>query len=239
MYLKPENDPLGTSILNYFKNRDNTPVRVTSKVVEDEDLPPEYFFREYPEMPLLERIALKKCKGKVLDIGAGAGCHSLFLQNKGMDVTALEMSLLCCNVMKQRGVHNIINRDIFEFGDGKFDTLLLLMNGIGIAGTLEQLKKLLSHLKTILKPGGSIILDSSDLIYLHADKKGEVVFDINANNYYGEIEYQLSYREISGHPFSWLFVDNVFLEEIAKECGYTMKVIEYGPHYDYLAELTR
>lgn len=237
MIFKPENDPLGTAIFQYFKQGDNTPVLVTSQIVEDEALPPDYFFRDFSEMPLLERIALKKSTGKILDIGAGAGCHSLYLQNKGYDVTALEISPLCCEVITGRGVAKVVNSDIFSFESHKYDTLLLLMNGLGIAATLEKLKKLLIHLQKILNTGASILLDSSDLIYLYMNKKGELLFDINSNKYYGEIEYKLKYKEISGNPFSWLFIDNVLLGEIAGECGYVAKVIEYGPHYDYLAEL--
>ncbi|MBN1924993.1 MAG: SAM-dependent methyltransferase [Prolixibacteraceae bacterium] len=238
MLYKPEYDPLGFAIFNYYRNKDNTPVLVTSKIVEDEALPPDYFFREYADMPLLERIALKKCRGKILDIGAGAGCHSLFLQNKGYDITSLELSMMCCEVISGRGINKVVNRDIFDFDGDRFDTLLLLMNGVGIAGTLDGLKELLKQLKKLLNPGASILLDSSDLIYLHMNKSGELEFDINSSNYYGEIEYQLKYKEIIGEPFSWLFIDNVLLSEIAEECGFVTKVIEYGPHYDYLAELT-
>ncbi|HKK80661.1 MAG TPA: methyltransferase domain-containing protein [Prolixibacteraceae bacterium] len=238
MIIKPEHDPLGLSISNYYYNKDNTPVQVFSKVVEEEELPPEYFFRSYASMPKLERIALKKCSGKILDVGAGAGCHSLYLQKNKFNITALEASYLCCDVMSNQKINRVVNSDILSFSNEKFDTILLMMNGIGIAGTLSGLNSLLGHLKTLLNPSGQIILDSSDLIYLFEQEDGTFMVDINANQYYGEIDYLLRYKNVTGKPFSWLFADHVILTDIAEQNGLKTSVIEYGPHYDYLAQLT-
>jgi len=238
MTLRPELDPMGQAIYNYSYFNDNTPINVLSQVVEDEELPPDYFFRSQREMPRLERLALKRCKGKILDIGAGAGCHSVYLQKSGKDVTALEISQLCCDVLKKRGVDKIINDDILTFSGDRFDTILMLMNGIGISKNISGLKELLTHLKKLLLPNGTILIDSSDLIYLYQEENGSILLDINAKNYYGEIEYQLKYKNIVGETYSWLFADNVILFEIAEELGYQAKIIDYGPHYDYLAELT-
>lgn len=238
MIIEKESDPIGNALLNYIRKKDNSTITVTSTVVEDEQLPPEYFFRKYDEMPLLEKMALKNCTGKILDIGAGAGCHSLYLQEKEHSVTALEVSTLCCDVMHERGIKKVVNSDILSFKMDTFDTLLLLMNGIGIAGTVSGLEKLLIHLKSLLNPGGKIILDSSDLMYLFQDEDGSILFDINSKHYYGEIEYQLKYRNIKGAAFSWLFADSVLLNEIAEKTGFKVRILEYGPHYDYLAELT-
>jgi SAM-dependent methyltransferase len=238
MTLNPKDDPLGQAIYNYYTKKDNSSVTVYSKVVEDEELPPEYFFRNFDDMPMLERIALKKCKGKVLDVGAGAGCHSLYLQSQKKHVTALEASGLCCEIMKMQGIKHVVHSDIINFNGDGFDTILLLMNGVGIAGTIQGLSSLLSHLKSLLNEGGKILLDSSDLIYLFEQEDGSFVLDINAENYYGEIDYQLSYKKIIGQSFSWLFADSVILQDVAAQCGLKTKIIEYGPHYDYLAELS-
>jgi hypothetical protein len=238
MILQPELDPMGQAIYNYAFFNDNTPINVLSQVVEDEELPPDYFFRTFNEMPRLERIALKMSKGKILDIGAGAGCHSVYLQKSGKDVSALEVSQLCCNVLEKRGIKKIINSDILSFTEDRFNTLLLLMNGTGIAKNISGLRELLIHLKNLLLPNGTILVDSSDLMYLYQEENGSFLFDINAKNYYGEIEYQLKYKNIIGESYSWLFADNVILFEIAEDLGYQAKIVDYGPHYDYLAELT-
>lgn len=238
MITKPAIDPIGQAISNYYYHQDNTPIIVTSTLVEDEQLPPEYFFREYSDMPLLERRALKHSSGSILDVGAGAGCHSLYLQKNSKNITALEISELCCEVMKAQGIQKVVNSDILSYKGNHYDTILLLMNGIGIAQNLDGLESLLLHLKTILKPGGKILLDSSDLIYLYEQEDGTIEFDINSDHYYGQIEYLLSYKKIIGQQFSWLFADHVILSEISEKIGLKTKVLEYGPHYDYLAQLT-
>lgn len=238
MIIEPNHDPIGQAISNYFYNKDNTPINVASTVVEDEELPPDYFFRSHNDMPMLERLALKNCTGKILDVGAGAGCHSLYLQQQNKQVTALEISELCCKILKEQGLTRVVNSDILSYNQAKYDTILLLMNGIGIAKNISGLEELLIHLKKLLNPGGKILLDSSDLMYLYQEEDGSLLFDINANNYYGEIEYLLTYKNIVGQPFSWLFVDHVILSETAANIGLKSRVIEYGPHYDYLAELT-
>jgi len=238
MILLPESDPIGQAVSNFYFQNDNTPIKVFSRVVEDEDMPPEYFFRKYNDMPLLERIALKKCEGKVLDVGACAGCHSVWLQSKKFDVTALEISQLCCNVLKNRGILKVEHSSVLSYHHSKFDTILLLMNGIGIAGSINGLSILLSHLKTLLNKDGKILLDSSDLIYLYEQDDGTFLVDISTENYYGEIDYQLTYKKIKGNFFSWLFADQIILSDIADKIGFNTKILEYGPHYNYLAELT-
>lgn len=238
MILKTQYDPIGNAATNYYKHNDASPIVVQSDVVEDEELLPNYLFRSFEEMPALEKIALNLCKGSVLDVGAGCGAHSMHLQNSGLDVTAVEISEMCCNLMLERGIEKVINADIYDVKSQTFDTILLLMNGIGIAGTPEGLSKLLSHLKSLLATNGKIILDSSDLIYLYEQEDGSVLFDLNADQYYGVINYKLKFKQIKGKPFNWLFADQVLLADTAEEVGLNTRIIEYGEHYDYLAELS-
>jgi SAM-dependent methyltransferase len=234
-----QSDPIGKAVSNFFHFKDNTPIVVHSSVIEDEELPPDYFFRKYSEMPQIERIALKNCTDRILDVGACAGSHSLYLQKKGYDVTALDISQLCCETMVQRGVKKVICSDVFDFQNAEFDTILLLMNGIGIAGTPNGLQNLFLQLKKLLSRNGKILVDSSDLVYLYEQPDGSVLFDLNSNRYYGEIDYQLSYKDETGQPFSWLFADQVMLSDVAELTGFSTRIIEYGPHYDYLAEITQ
>lgn len=239
MKLLPFNDPIGNAVIAFYTSNDSTSIEIISSAFDRDELQPDYFFRNYDEMPKLEQIALRISEGKILDIGAGAGAHSLFLQEKGFDITALEMSSLCCAVMQKRGVEKVINEDIFSYtNSNKFDTILLLMNGIGIAGTPKGLEQLLKKIKNVLTPSGQILLDSSDLIYLYEQENGSVLFDINAETYYGQIDFLLRYKNIEGEPFNWLYADQVLLSDLASTVGLKTEIIEYGEHYDYLAKLT-
>jgi len=189
-------------------------------------------------MPQLEQQAIQLCKGKVLDVGACAGSHALILQDRNIDVTALELSAICCDVMKQRGIEKVINADIFEYNTERFDTILLLMNGTGIAGTLARLNDLIVHLKTLINPGGQILIDSSDLIFLYEDEDGYVNFDLNSDRYYGELVYQFSYKTMKGEKFPWLYVDLETMKVILSENGLKVQQVFEGEHYDYLIQIT-
>jgi len=166
------------------------------------------YFRNRDAMPQLEQIALAECRGSVLDIGAGAGSHALALQDAGLDVTALEISPASARVMKDRGVRKVLLDDIYKHTGTRYDTLLLLMNGIGLAGDLDGLRSLLRHLRTLLKPGGQLLFDSSDVAYLF--EEGFLPDD----RYYGEIHCQYGYKRQRTETFTWLYVDFSTLEKI-------------------------
>jgi SAM-dependent methyltransferase len=177
------------------------------------------YFRNWDQMPLLEQIAITECRGKVLDIGAGAGSHALELQNRGFDVTAIDWSAGAARVMQDRGLKNVRHGDIFQFEEGPFDTLLLLMNGIGLSGNISGLRNLLNHFKTLLNPGGQIICDSSDVAYMYEDQL------FPTDHYYGEIRCQYAYRRARTEPFTWLYVDFDTMKKVANEEGWNCELL--------------
>lgn len=231
------NDPFGTAIKDYFENGKAPDIRVDSNYTEDESIPVSWFFRSVSEMPEIEKTALRLCRGKVLDVGAAAGCHALALQEKGIDVSALEISDSAVDVLKKRGVKKIIRGDIYQYEAEKFDTILLLMNGTGIGGTVNRLKILLYHLKTLLKDDGQILIDSSDIKYLFEEEDGSMWIDLSSNAYYGEMRYEVSYKKHKS-KFNWLFIDFGLFKKVALETGFNCKKIADGEHFDYLAQLT-
>ncbi len=203
---------------------------------EDETLPVAYFFRSFDEMPESEQQVLNQCRGRILDVGAGAGAHSLELQHRGYDITAVDTSPGAVNTLKQRGVRQACLSDIMTFSGQKFDTLLFLMNGIGMARDLKGLKKLLLHVKSLLNPGGVVWVESTDILYMYREEDGSILLPLG-NNYYGEIRYQLSYGSQKGKPFRWLFVDKDNLCHIAHLCGYTPDITFHGKRSNYIAAL--
>lgn len=231
-------DPMGRAVYDYQFNDVNQPIIVHSNDFDDDTIDPSYLFRSYKEMPALEKKALSLCNGTVLDVGACAGAHSLFLQNKGFEVTALEISPLCCEVLKARNIRQVVHQDIMQFNSQKFDTILLLMNGTGIAGTLAGFDILLHHLRSLLSPGGQILIDSSDLIYLYEQEDGSALIDITAENYYGELVFQTEYKGYKSQPFPWLYVDINNLEGALEKNRLKLSKVYKGQHYDYLARIT-
>ena len=235
--LKKHQDPIGKAVHDYFHGITGDTILVRTDIAEDETLSPGYFFRTYEQMPFQEQEALKRCKGKILDIGAGAGAHSIWLKERGLDVTSIDISPLSCETMRARGLNNVVCCDIYTLSNQKYDTILLLMNGAGVAQTLPGLLVLLNHLKNLLNFGGRILADSSDLLYLFTDENGESWVDIASDTYYGEMEYQLIYKDVKGKKFPWLFVDPDTLSDYAEKAGFKVLNKIEGAHFDYLIEL--
>ena len=212
-------------------------LRVFSPMFEEDEIPLTTLFRKYEDMPEIERKAFDMATGKTLDVGAGSGCHSLVLQEKGIDVTAIDISPLSVETMKERGVKKVLEQNFFTL-EGQYDTILMLMNGIGIVGTLERLPEFFHKLDKILAPGGQVLCDSSDISYVFEDETGMI--DIPEDmGYYGEHSFQMQYKDTIGEPFDWLYIDADTLREQAAENGYAVEVVAEGEHYDYLARITR
>jgi SAM-dependent methyltransferase len=231
-------DPLGIALRDYWNGKPDALITVHSSITEEEEyIPAAYLFRDATTLPDLEKIALEKCRGKVLDAGAGAGSHALLLQERGLPVTALDLSLGAVALMRERGVADARLLDLFAFREGGYDTLLLLMNGIGLAGTLAGLDQLLEHAKTLLAPGGQVLCDSTDILYMFQEEDGSVWIDLNGD-YYGEVTYQMEYDGVMGAPFAWLFVAPEILSDHAEAHGYACEIVASDDNDQYLARLT-
>ena len=225
---------MGNAIADYWKNGTAGRLSVFSPMFEEDEIPVKTLFREEDEMPEIERKALEMAKGKTLDVGAGAGCHSLILQKRGFDVTAIDISPLSVETMRARGVKKAFEQDFYAL-DGRYDTVLMLMNGIGIVGTLSRMPMFFRHLDKILASDGQLLCDSSDISYVFENEEG--IIELPDTDYYGEINYQMRYRDIIGEPFSWLFIDAETLRQVAEKHGYAVEIVAEGKHDDYLARI--
>ena len=208
------------------------PLLLHSSYGDIEEMPVEVFFREEDDIPDLEYIALSLCDGKVLDVGAGAGVHALYLQSKGFDVDAMEISETACKIMEKRGVKNVIHADFFKFKEKKYDTLLFLMNGIGISGTIEGFRELLIHSKELLTERGQLLFDSSNISYLYDEYRIQ-----RPDHYFGEINFQYEYKGNMGQPFQWLYIDQQTLIKIAHEENWVVQVLFEDDNDQYLVRM--
>ena len=237
MTIDPLHDPMGQAVLDYCEGKPTKKLRVLSSMFDDDEMPVPYLFRTYDQMPAIEQTALDSARGKVLDIGACAGCHSLCLQNRGFDVTAIDISPLSVETMKKRGIRKALLADIFEQNLGsEYDTILLLMNGTTIAGTLERLPLLFQRLKALIAPNGQILIDSSDLRYIYDDEDGN--FDYDDTKYYGEVDYRMQYGKIKGKRFDCLYVDPATMSQCATNEGLCPQILVQNEDYSYLMRLT-
>lgn len=233
--LSPDKDPMGAAIADYFNHHKAEKLRVFSSQFDEDEIPVDQLFRSYHEMPELEQIALQMAKGEILDVGAGSGCHALALQEMGKEICAIDISPRSVEVMEKRGIKNVRQMNLFDnhFLE-TFDTILMLMNGSGIIGKLENMSAFFQKMKQLLRPGGCILMDSSDLRYLFEDEDGSFLIDL-AGDYYGEIDFRMQYKDIKGNSFDWLYIDFQTLSLYAAENGFEAEMVKEGEHYDYLA----
>ena len=233
--MEQHKDPMGRAINEYWKTGDTTPIRIFSPMFDEDEMPVETLFRSFSDMPVLEQEALKLTKGRTLDVGAGAGCHSLVLQERGIDVTAIDISPLSVETMRGRGVIKVLQQDFFTLNT-QFDTILLLMNGIGIVGKAENLHVLFHLLDLILAPKGQLLFDSSDICYIYEDEDNIIELP-DTDEYYGNLVYQLQYKDTKGDSFNWSYIDADTVSKAALSHGYQLDILREGSHYDYLARI--
>ena len=232
---KKMKDLFGKALQDYFNNNYTEDLITSTNISGEDELPLPYLFRSYSEMPKLEQKALQLAKGNVLDVGCGSGSHSLYLQEQGFKVKAIDISEGAVDVAKKRGVEHVEQKDILKETD-TFDTILLLMNGTGIFQEVSQVSKYLNHLKSLLNPGGQILIDSSDIKYMYEDEDGGLWIDTNAN-YYGELDYFLSYKGEEEDKMKWLYLDFERLQLACEAIGLQCEKIMDGEHFDFLVRL--
>lgn len=231
-------DLMGRAIWDYFKNENPEDLQTETSISELDELPVKYLFRDFEEMNKIEKKALKLSHGKVLDIGAGAGSHSLYLQNdRNLDITALDISPKAIQVCQLRGIKKAVAHNMLEFSGETYDTILLLMNGTGIFQSLKVIDVYLKKLHSLLNKNGQILIDSTDILYMFdQDEDGGVL--IPANGYYGELDYIVHYKGESESPIKWLYLDFNTLKNAAENNGFTIEKVLQDED-SYLAKLTK
>ena len=230
-------DLFGKAILDFQTKNSPEDLVTETNISEADEMPVEYLFRDFKAMPKLEQKALQHAKGKILDVGCGAGSHAIYLQEKGFDVTAIDISANAIHACKLRGLKTARVQHVLEVENETFDTILLLMNGTGIFETLAETSKYIKKLKSLLNPNGQILIDSSDIIYMY-DQNPDGSYILPADGYYGELTFTISYKNETEEAFPWLYLDYNTFQNAAFANGLQCQLILEGEHFDYLAKLT-
>jgi SAM-dependent methyltransferase len=225
-------DVFGEALKDQFTKPPSETLWVHNSYDEPEEMPVDIYFRNESEMPDLELKALELCRGKVLDVGAGVGSHALVLQSRGFDVTGMDISASAVSIMIQRGLEKAVEGNILKYKEDTFDTLLFMMNGIGLTGTIKGLTTFLKDVKSLLNPDGQLIFDSSDLSYLYQ----EVAFPLAG--YYGEVSFRYEYKSVKGNWFKWIYVDQQTLKSLAEKQGWKVEIVFEDDQDQYLARLS-
>jgi SAM-dependent methyltransferase len=231
--------PLGAALLDYHRGDEDAEITVSSEIWEDETTPVAHYYRPPgDDLPERERRSLEMCRGRVLDLGAGAGRHALELQRAGHPVVAIDVLPEAVQIMRERGVTDARCGDLDDLDGETFDTVLMLMHGIGVVGDLRGLGRLLQDLPRFLNPGGRLICDSADLAVVLGEEAPGLLTELNGpSDYVGEVEFVLRYGDLVGSPYPWLFVDPDALGLIAGAAGFDCRVEIRGDRGSFVASL--
>lgn len=231
-------DPIGKAIRDYHTNNSPEDIIVESDITDEDIIPIDYLFRTYEEFPELEKVAMKHCNGEILDVGAAAGPHTKYLLEQGFSVSTVEVSPNAHAYLKEtypKAKHHLT--PILNLTDQSYDTILLMMNGIGLAGTYHEVVPFLKHLSTLLKPGGKILAESTDVIDIFKDEEGGMWVDLNAE-YYGSFRFNMKYKGVESGWFDWIYIDKTTLKNLAKEADLSIEIL-YENQESFLMQLQK
>ncbi len=223
-------DVYGKALKDYSQGSEHS-LLLNNNYGDPEEMPVWYLFREYEDMPDMEKMALAVCEGHVLDVGAGTGAHALALQQLGHQVKAIDISKEAVEIMGESGVKTTQQIDFFDLKGETFDTIIMLMNGIGFIGKLACFQEFLVQAKKSLNPDGQLIFDSSDIAYLYEGA------ELPKDKYYGEINYQYEYLGQKGPWFDWVYIDSETLTEQAEIAGWHVYFLHRDNTDQYLVRM--
>ena len=230
-----QKDLFGRALYDYWHNDEPEDMVTWTNLTGKEVLPVSYLFRPFEQMPEPEQKALQLAKGKILDVGAGSGVHSLWLQEQGREVTALELSPVSCKLMRERGLNKVVEADFFQFSGQKFDTIMFLMNGVGIVEKAIYADKLFQKIDELLLPGGQALIHSSDLKYLYETGGGYLM---PKEGYYGDVRFYLSYKGET-ETFDWTYIDEQTLMSFALQHGFLAEKVAESEYGDFLLQVIK
>jgi len=238
--LKPEEDAFGQMIWAYYKGRE------VFEIVERDDgyidvgskYGPKMYFSEYEDWSLVEQKAMESVKGRVLDVGCGAGRHSLYLQKKGFDVLGIDNSPLAIKVCELRGLKKAKTMSIEDvnFKPNSFDTIIMMGNNFGLFGSFKKARKLLKKFHEMTSENALIIADTRDPYKTDNPDHFEYHrFNKEKGRMGGQVRIRIRFRKHVGRWFDYLMVSKKEMEEILKGAGWKVKEFIDSEDAEYIA----
>jgi SAM-dependent methyltransferase len=231
-------EPYEQAMMDYFKGEKDNLISIIREDGFENKIPVSFLYGNSERFSLIDDKALSMCRGRVLDVGAGSGNHSLFLQQEGFEVYALEILPALIKILRLRGLSNVMESDVIQLENGNFDTVVMLGHGLGIAQDLSGLNALLQKLKSLITREGYILCDSLDVTKTDIPENLEYQKHIERlGRYRGEIRFRFKYKDSAGSLIKWLHVDLDTLSEVAFRNDMLCKLVYTDLDGNYLAQL--
>ncbi len=229
-------DTFGQALYGYWKGDHKTPHFIRRDDGFLDEMPTSDYFRT--ELMPNEKALLKFARGKILDVGSGAGRALLYFEKNGFDICGIDFSPLAVRVCKERGLDADV-KDIFKMRKtAAYDTILLFGNNIGIGGDLKGAEKLLKKLNTLVNKKGRVLLMSIDVTKTDNPKhKAYHQLNLKKKKYAGEVKIRVEYKKAIGAYFKWLHLDPEKLKELAAKTGWKVIHLKVSKDGSYSAVL--
>ncbi len=243
--LKDHQDAFGHGMDEYFKGKKGTEIVERDDGLIQPNGGPASYFTPYRKWHSLERKEIRFARGRVLDIGCGAGRHSLFLQEKGLEVVGIDNSPLAIEVSKKRGLNDARVRSITDIDSslGVFDTILLLGGNFGLLGNPQRAKRILRRIHKLTSRNGRIITasinprttDDPDHLAYH-------VANIAKDKLPGQLKIRVRYKQYATPWIEFFWVSRQEMENVLEGTGWMVKRYigsDASPQYAAIIEKKR
>ncbi|MHA2357755.1 MAG: class I SAM-dependent methyltransferase [Candidatus Heimdallarchaeaceae archaeon] len=224
--LEKHEDAFGQEIHDYYHDKGGFEIVERDDGYFDISDGPKIYFAEFDDWYEIEKEAMFYVHGKILDIGCGAGRHSLYLQKKDFDVMGIDISPLAIEVCKLRGLKKVEVKSVHEIESnfGIFDTIMMLGNNFGLVGSPENAKKILKVFYNITSDEGTIIGANRDPYQTKfKDHLDYHKFNLKRGRMAGQMTIRIRYKKIVSSWFDLLFVSREELEAILKDTGWKIE----------------
>jgi len=223
--LESEEDAFGHALLDCYKGEN------VNEVVERDDgfvdsMSTRGYFSDYEAWSPIEQKAMQFVKGRVLDIGCGAGRHSLHLQRKGFDVLGIDISPLAIKVCRERGLRKLklMSIESVDFKPNSFGTILMMGNNFGLFGNLGKAKGLLKKFHRLTSKDALIIASSRDPY--RTDNPAHLQYhkmNRKKGRMSGQVKIRIRYQKYKGRWFDYLMVSKEEMTQILSNTGWRIK----------------
>jgi SAM-dependent methyltransferase len=225
-------DAFGNALLDWVQGGTEPEIIERDDGVIEMGAGPEVYLMDFNEWPRAEQESFQYVRGRVADVGCGGGRAALHLQERGCDVVGIDSSPLAIKAARLHGVRKTRVESVDQFVNtvGEFDTLILFGNNLGVFGTPQRAKRILTSWAKKLPSGARILIESTN-----PSSNGVPVIDRDycrrnraKGRSLGQCRLRVWYDRSASGWFSWFFASQSELKALMRGTGWSLHTMLVG-----------